>query len=69
MWPSDPTDWTISSVKSGHLRSVICGQPTSVLTGVVAIKAVAHKLARACYYVLRDQVPFDIKKAFVPQPA
>jgi transposase len=37
--------------------------------GVVAIKAVAHKLARACYYVLRDQVPFDIKKAFVPQPA
>lgn len=32
--------------------------------GVVAIKAVAHKLARACYYVLRDQVPFDMKKAF-----
>lgn len=31
MWQSDPTDWTISSVKSGHLRSVICGQPTSVL--------------------------------------
>jgi transposase len=25
--------------------------------GVVAIKAVAHKLARACYYILRDQVP------------
>jgi transposase len=35
--------------------------------GVVAIKAVAHKLARACYYVLRDQVPFDIDKAFVLQ--
>jgi transposase len=32
--------------------------------GVVAIKAVAHKLARACYYVLRDQVPFEIDKAF-----
>ncbi len=32
MWQSDPTDWTISSVKSGQLRSVICGQPTSVLT-------------------------------------
>ncbi len=31
---------------------------------VVAIKAVAHKLARACYYVLRDQVPFEIDKAF-----
>lgn len=32
--------------------------------GVVAIKAVAHKLARACYYVLRDQVPFELNKAF-----
>ena len=36
--------------------------------GVVAIKAVAHKLARACYYVLRDQVPFDMTKAFATQP-
>jgi len=30
----------------------------------VAMKTVAHKLARACYYVLRDQVPFDLSKAF-----
>ena len=28
----DYTEWTISSVKSGHLKSVICGQSTSVLT-------------------------------------
>jgi transposase len=32
--------------------------------GIVAIKAVAHKLARASFYVMRDQVPFDVKKAF-----
>lgn len=32
--------------------------------GAVAVKAVAHKLARATYYVLRDQVAFDIEKAF-----
>jgi len=32
---------------------------------VVAIKAVAHKLARACYYVMRDNVAFDVKKAFM----
>jgi transposase len=32
---------------------------------VVAIKAVAHKLARASYYVLRDHVSFNIDKAFV----
>ena len=31
---------------------------------VVAIKAVAHKLARACFYVMRDNVEFDVKKAF-----
>jgi len=31
---------------------------------VVAIKAVAHKLARACYYIMRDDVPFDVDRAF-----
>jgi len=31
---------------------------------IIAIKAVAHKLARASYYVMRDQVPFDVEKAF-----
>ena len=31
----------------------------------VAIKAIAHKLARASYYVLRDRVPFDPKRVFV----
>jgi transposase len=32
--------------------------------GIVAIKTVAHKLARACYYILRDQVAFDVDRAF-----
>jgi transposase len=31
---------------------------------IVAIKAVAHKLCRACYYIMKDQVPFEITKAF-----
>jgi len=31
---------------------------------VVAIKAVAHKLARASYHVLKDGTPFDAAKAF-----
>jgi transposase len=30
----------------------------------LARKTVAHKLARACYYMMRDQVPFDVAKAF-----
>ena len=33
-------------------------------TRVVALKATAHKLARACYYIMRDGVPFDVKRAF-----
>ena len=31
---------------------------------MVARKAVAHKLARACYYIMRDLMPFDVHKAF-----
>jgi transposase len=31
---------------------------------VVAIKAVAHKLARACYHVMRSGEPFDVARAF-----
>ncbi len=32
---------------------------------MVAHSALAHKLARAAYYVMRDQVPFDHQKCFV----
>lgn len=31
---------------------------------IVAMKALAHKLARATFHVLRDQKPFDPKKVF-----
>jgi len=31
---------------------------------VVATKAVAHKLARACYHMMKEQVPFDVERAF-----
>jgi hypothetical protein len=30
----------------------------------VAHKTVAHKLARACYHMMRHQAPFDAAKAF-----
>jgi len=32
--------------------------------GVVAIETVAHKLARAFYYRLRDRTDFDVGRAF-----
>uniref|UniRef100_UPI002E15855C transposase n=1 Tax=Caballeronia mineralivorans TaxID=2010198 RepID=UPI002E15855C len=31
---------------------------------VVALKAVEHKLARACYYMLREQQSFDVTRCF-----
>ncbi len=34
------------------------------VNGIVAIKAVAHKLARACYHVLKKQESFDVTRAF-----
>jgi transposase len=32
--------------------------------GIVAIKTVAHKLARACYYILRDGTDFEVTRTF-----
>ena len=31
---------------------------------IVALKAVGHKLARACYHMIKDDVKFDITRAF-----
>ena len=30
----------------------------------VAYKTVAHKLSRACYHIMRNEIPFDVAKAF-----
>lgn len=31
---------------------------------VIAIKTIAHKIARACFYIIRDGVVFEVDKAF-----
>ena len=31
---------------------------------IVATKALAHKLARACYHMMKDAQPFDVKRCF-----
>ena len=36
----------------------------SKTNGIVAMRAVAHKLARASYRMLQEQTPYDAKKAF-----
>ena len=32
--------------------------------GIVAIRAVAHKLARAVFHMLKHHEPFDVDRAF-----
>lgn len=32
--------------------------------GIVATKALSNKIARASYYIMRDQVPYDVAKLF-----
>ena len=41
-----------------------CQRKTARTKRVVALKAVAHKLARACYHMVKDDVKFDITRAF-----
>lgn len=36
----------------------------SKTNNVVAIKALAHKLARACFHILKEKKPFDAKRCF-----
>ena len=33
-------------------------------TDVVAIKALAHKLARACFHIPKEHQPFDVRRCF-----
>lgn len=58
-------------VEAAHFALRYCPQAKSFYerkkrktNGIVAIKALAHKLARACYHMLREQKPFDVKRCF-----
>jgi len=31
---------------------------------IIAIKTIAHKLSRACFYIMKDGVDFDVEKSF-----
>jgi transposase len=46
------------SARKFHQRKSAKGKP------VVARKALANKLARACYFIMRDGVPFDNERLF-----
>ncbi len=50
---SEHDNRTISSVKSGHLRSVICGQPTSVLTAWNRTKSKVRATVEHVFLVMK----------------
>jgi transposase len=52
------------AVRHHEVASRYFQRKRSKTNGIVAIRAVAHKLARASYYVVRDQVDFDPVKTF-----
>jgi transposase len=64
IWPG--LSWRRPTLPSALVREsrVFIRAKKSKSNAIVAIKAVAHKLCRACYYIMKDQVPFDITKAF-----
>ncbi len=58
-------------VEAAHFSTMFCPKAQSFYqrkkaksNGAVATKALANKLARATYYTMRDQVPFDEDKLF-----
>lgn len=44
--------------------SIKMGAYRAKTTNVVATKALAHKLARASYHMLKERQPFDVKRCF-----
>jgi len=53
------------ALRTGRSKHNVYYQRKSAKTnGIVAIKTVAHKLARACYYILRDGTDFEVTRAF-----
>lgn len=58
-------------VEAAHKMKCFCGEAKRYYTKkskktkpVVASKALAAKIARACYYIMKDQVDFDVTKIF-----
>ena len=58
-------------VEAAHFSARYCPQAKRFYerkkrqrNGIVATKALAHKLARACYHMLRDHKPFEVQRCF-----
>jgi transposase len=44
--------------------SAFCTRKTFQANKIVALKALAHKIARACYHIMKNNIPFEETKMF-----
>ena len=58
-------------IEAAHFARRYCPQAKrfferkqAATNNIVATKALAHKLARACYHMLKEGQPFDVKRCF-----
>lgn len=62
--------WTFSeavhfTIRFSHTQSAaFYERKKSKTNGIVAMRSVAYKLARASYRMLQEQIPYDAKRAF-----
>ena len=61
--------FVVGVCRSGKLRVAVLPAGTQIYSTeagnhTLAVKALGHKLARASYYVMRDQVEFDPRRLF-----
>jgi len=55
---------TVSAIRHSARAQRFYQKKMARTNGAVATKALANKLARASYYIMRDQVPFDEDNLF-----
>jgi transposase len=57
----EPANFAIRSCQEAER---FYGRKKRARNGIVAIKALAHKLARACYQMFQEQKPFKVAGCF-----
>jgi transposase len=54
-----------ATIHSPEIKKYYQRKLSKVKLRVIAIKTIANKLSKACYFMLRDNVEFDMKKIFI----
>ena len=55
---------TVGAIRFNEQARIFYQKKAAKTKRVVAIKALSHKLARACYYVIKNNEDFDSQRLF-----